>query len=283
MSRSARLARRMARVMTGTATPAKPLGVPRLRKVMRVLSATASQEARDEWPDLLTAPALPAARLGHFGPNTPPEGTGLPCPVMVDPVSENIVRTVAGVGAADRRVLLGHGAATVWLTGLSGSGKSTIAGAVEAELVGRDVVATVLDGDDVRFGLNADLGFSPEDRTENIRRVGHVARLMVDAGVVVLASFISPYRRDRDAVRAVHDGVTFIEVFVDTPLEVCEARDVKGLYARARTGEIADFSGISAPFEAPTAPDLRLDTSALDLDGCVAAVVGALQQAGVLD
>jgi adenylyl-sulfate kinase len=201
---------------------------------------------------------------------------------MTDPASCNIVRTAGVVEAATRRAALGHGAATVWFTGLSGSGKSTIAHAVEAALVARGVAATVLDGDNLRFGLNADLGFSPEDRAENIRRVGHVARLMVDAGLVVLASFISPYRRDRQAVRDLHPSGAFVEVHVDTPIEVCEARDPKGLYARARAGEIPSFSGVSAPFEAPEDPELRLDTSALDLQQCVTAVLAALVERGVV-
>ncbi|CAN5217838.1 adenylyl-sulfate kinase [soil metagenome] len=199
-----------------------------------------------------------------------------------DPVSTNIVRAAGQVDAAARRAALGHGAATVWFTGLSGSGKSTIAYAVEGALVEQGVAAFVLDGDNVRFGLNADLGFSPEDRTENIRRVSHVARLMVDAGTVVLASFISPYRTDRDAARSRHEPGTFLEVFVDTPIEVCEARDVKGLYAKARAGEIPDFSGVSAPFERPEQPDLRLDTAALPLEDCVAAILDRLTEMAVL-
>jgi adenylylsulfate kinase len=198
------------------------------------------------------------------------------------PASTNITRTSGRVDRTTRQRALGHGAATAWFTGLSGSGKSTVAAGVEAALVDRGVAGFVLDGDDVRFGLNGDLGFSPEDRAENIRRVGHVAHLMTQAGVIVLASFISPYARDRDAVRALHADVPFIEVFVDTPIEVCEARDVKGLYAKARAGEIPEFSGVSAPFEAPEHPDLRLDTSTLDLAACVDAVLDALAEHGVL-
>ena len=200
----------------------------------------------------------------------------------MEPVSTNIVRAEGRVDAAARREVTGHGAATLWFTGLSGSGKSTIAYAVEEALVARGVNAFVLDGDNVRFGLNADLGFSPDDRAENIRRVGHVARLLVDAGVVVLSSFISPYLADRADVRALHEDGTFVEVFVDTPLAVCEARDVKGLYARARAGEIDDFSGISAPYEEPVDPELRLDTSELALERCVARVLDHLAEADVL-
>lgn len=200
----------------------------------------------------------------------------------MEPVSEHIVRASGHVDPAARRAVTGHGAATLWFTGLSGSGKSTLAYATEAALVGRGVNAFVLDGDNVRFGLNADLGFSPEDRAENIRRVGHVARLMVDAGVVVLSSFISPYRADRQAVRDLHGVGQFVEVHVDTPLEVCEARDVKGLYEKARAGEIEDFSGISAPYEAPEDPELRIDTSQRPLEDCVAEVVDHLRSAGVV-
>ena len=178
-----------------------------------------------------------------------------------EPVSTNILRVEGLVGAADRVALLGHSGRTVWFTGLSGSGKSTLAFAVEEALVARGVAAYVLDGDNVRFGLNRDLGFSAADRTENVRRIGEVCRLFQDAGLVVLSAFISPYRADRDAVRALHPEGSFVEVFVDTPLEICEARDVKGLYARARTGEIPEFSGISAPYEAPDAPDITVDAT----------------------
>ncbi len=200
----------------------------------------------------------------------------------MEPTSDNITRASGNVDAATRRAVTGHGAATLWFTGLSGSGKSTLAYAVEHELADRGVNAFVLDGDNVRFGLNADLGFAPEDRAENIRRIGHVARLLVDAGVVVLCSFVSPYREDRDRVRALHDGGTFAEVFVDVPLEVAEARDVKGLYAKARAGEITGFTGIDAPYEAPEDPELRIDTDAHDLDECVAAVVALLEGAGIV-
>ena len=185
-----------------------------------------------------------------------------------EPVSTNILRVEGLVGAADRVALLGHSGRTVWFTGLSGSGKSTLAFAVEEALVARGVAAYVLDGDNVRFGLNRDLGFSAADRTENVRRIGEVCRLFQDAGLVVLSAFISPYKADRDAVRALHPEGSFVEVFVDTPLDVCEARDVKGLYARARTGEILEFSGISAPYEAPEAPEITVDATR-PLNECV--------------
>jgi adenylylsulfate kinase len=150
--------------------------------------------------------------------------------------------------------------ATIWFTGLSGSGKSTVAVIAERLLVERGITAYRLDGDNVRLGLSGDLGFGAEDRTENIRRVGEVARLFADAGVIAIVPVISPYRADRDRVRALHarDGLPFLEVFVDTPIEECERRDPKGLYAKARRGEIGDFTGISAPYEAPEKPELRL-------------------------
>lgn len=150
--------------------------------------------------------------------------------------------------------------ATVWLTGLSGSGKSTVAVEVERRLVAAGRHAYLLDGDNLRQGLNGDLGFSAEDRTENVRRVGEVARLFADAGVVALVPVISPYAADRDRVREIHAlaGVPFAEVYIDTPIEVCEQRDPKGLYAKARAGEITGFTGIDDPYEAPTSPELRL-------------------------
>jgi adenylyl-sulfate kinase len=201
---------------------------------------------------------------------------------MGDPASPNVFRTDGHVTAADRRALLGHGPATVWFTGLSGSGKSTLAYALERALVDRGVAAFVLDGDNVRHGLNRDLGFSPSDREENIRRIGEVCRLMHDAGLVVLSSFISPYRRDRQLVRDLYPPGGFLEVHVSTPIDVCEQRDVKGLYARARAGEITQFSGVSAPYEAPEAPDLAIDTSEVTVDEAVDVLAGLLAERGVL-
>ena len=184
----------------------------------------------------------------------------------------NLVRAEGDVETSDRVATLGHESHTLWFTGLSGSGKSTVAFAVERALHDRGIAAYVLDGDNTRMGLNSDLGFSAEDRTENIRRVGEVCRLMQDAGLIVLAAFISPYAADRESVRSLHAPGTYSEVYVSTPLEVCENRDVKGLYARARTGEVPDFSGVSAPYEAPENAELVLDT-AQPLDECVAAVL----------
>jgi bifunctional enzyme CysN/CysC len=172
--------------------------------------------------------------------------------------------------------------ATVWLTGLSGSGKSTVAVEVERSLVAAGRPAYVLDGDNVRHGLNGDLGFSAEDRAENVRRVGHVARLLADAGIVALVPLISPYRADRGRVRALHAeaGLPFLEVFVDTPIEVCEARDPKGLYAKARAGEISGFTGVDDPYEAPLAPDLVLRPDAGDATAMAAVVIGLLGRPG---
>lgn len=196
-------------------------------------------------------------------------------------VPANLTPVASQLEPLDRRALLGHGAATVWLTGLSGSGKSTIAVALERHLVVTGVAAYLLDGDNIRHGLNRDLGFAPAERTENIRRVGEVCRLLCDAGLIAVAAFISPYAADRQLVRDMHTQ-PFLEVFVDTPLDECESRDVKGLYARARAGEIPDFSGISAPYEAPQQPDVRIDTTSTTVDGAVATIVAELLNCGVL-
>jgi bifunctional enzyme CysN/CysC len=171
-------------------------------------------------------------------------------------VTENVVWHQGAVTRAERPSV----GATVWFTGLSGSGKSSVAAEVERALIAAGRPAYLLDGDNLRHGLNADLGFSAGDRAENIRRVGEVARLFADAGVVALVPVISPYRADRDRVRQIHDaaGLRFVEVYVDTPIEVCEARDAKGLYAKARAGEIRGFTGIDDPYEPPPHPDLRL-------------------------
>lgn len=162
---------------------------------------------------------------------------------------------------------------TVWLTGLSGSGKSTLAYALEQKLIALKQAATVLDGDHIRLGLSRDLGFSAEDRRENIRRVAEVARLMNDAGLVVIASFISPFKEDRAMARQVIDKDAFLEIYLSAPLSVCEQRDPKGLYAKARAGHIKYFTGVSAPYEEPVAPDLTLNTGQLSLDACVDLVI----------
>jgi adenylylsulfate kinase len=197
--------------------------------------------------------------------------------------SQNITWSHSHVTREERQKILGHGACTLWFTGLSGSGKSTVAVTVERVLVERGLSAYVLDGDNIRHGLNSNLGFSPEARTENIRRIGEVAKLFNDAGVIVLTAFISPYREDRDAVRATLPDGEFLEVFVDCPLDECERRDVKGLYQKARAGEIPEFTGISAPYEEPLAPELLLDTAKLDIDESAQAVLDLLQSRGILD
>lgn len=189
-------------------------------------------------------------------------------------MTSNVVWHEGAVAPEARSKVTGGRGLTVWLTGLSGSGKSTIAHGVEDRLVRGGRAAYVLDGDNLRHGINSDLGFSKEDRSENIRRVGEIARLMTDAGLVALVPVISPYRADRDAVRRKHEeaGLEFREVFVDAPLETCEERDPKGLYARARAGEIRNMTGVDDPYEAPESPDLRVDSSVSDLEACVDAV-----------
>ncbi|MEO0511626.1 MAG: adenylyl-sulfate kinase [Planctomycetota bacterium] len=199
--------------------------------------------------------------------------------------SKNIVWHHGEVDAGARRAAFGHAGATLWFTGLSGSGKSTVAVAVEKALTDRSVRAYRLDGDNVRHGLNGDLGFSAADREENVRRVGEVSRLLADAGVLCLSSFISPYRRDRERVRAMHAdaGLVFLEVFVDTPIEVCEGRDPKGLYKKARAGEIKGFTGIDDPYEAPASPEIRLTTATMSVDESAAECLQVLAEAGVID
>ena len=188
--------------------------------------------------------------------------------------SPEITWSHSSVAPQDRAGLLGHGAVTVWFTGLPGSGKSTLARAVESGLVSAGVLACVIDGDNLRFGLNSDLGFSPDDRAENIRRAGEVCALLRGAGSVVLASFVSPYRSDRDRVRALHPTGAFVEVFVDAPLSVCEQRDPKGLYAKARAGTIADFTGVSAPYEQPLEAEMHVRTADMDAADAADAVLG---------
>ncbi|MET0567002.1 MAG: adenylyl-sulfate kinase [Acidimicrobiia bacterium] len=179
-------------------------------------------------------------------------------------MSENVVWHSGAVASSQRAHATGGTGITVWMTGLSGSGKSTLAYLAEEMLVASGRAAYVLDGDNLRHGLNRDLGFAPEDRAENVRRVGEVARLMADAGLVVVVPVISPFAADRKMVREAHQqaGLGFIEVFVDAPLELCEERDPKGLYARARAGEISNMTGIDSRYEPPEAPELRLDTAA---------------------
>ncbi|MBN7795424.1 adenylyl-sulfate kinase [Parahaliea mediterranea] len=183
-----------------------------------------------------------------------------------------------------RAKLLGHKGATLWFTGLSGSGKSTVAVELEGRLNEMGVLAYRLDGDNVRMGINKNLGFSAEDRTENIRRIGEVAKLFVDAGAIALSSFISPYAADRDQVRKLHEdaGMDFIEVFVDCALEAAEARDPKGLYKKARAGEIKNFTGIDDPYEAPASPEVHLHSDRQSLDEEVEQILAVLRERGII-
>ncbi len=181
----------------------------------------------------------------------------------------------------ERRTVLGHGSACLWLTGLPAAGKSTIARALERRLVDEGVISTVLDGDNLRLGLCAGLDFSPAGRTENLRRAAHAARLLMDAGVVVIAAFVSPRREDRQAVADVV-GEDFLEVHVATPPTLCAARDRKGLWARAERGELQDFTGVSAPYDPPSAPALRLETDGPELDDLVGKLHRLLRDRGVI-
>lgn len=185
----------------------------------------------------------------------------------------DIVRQDYKVDKLHRHKLNGHSSLIVWFTGLSGSGKSTIAGKVEERLYDSGIRSYLLDGDNIRHGLNNNVDFSDEGRKENIRRIGEVAKLFIDAGLVVLTAFISPFREDRNRVRNLVDGSEFVEVYVNCPIEVCEQRDVKGLYKKARAGEIKDFTGISSPFEAPAKPEIEIRTDQLSIDECVTTIV----------
>lgn len=190
--------------------------------------------------------------------------------------SSNIVWQNAHVTSESRQIFFGHAAATLWMTGLSGAGKSTLAFATESRLLSMGIACFVLDGDNVRHGLNRDLGFSHEDRSENIRRVAEVARLMNDAGLIVITSFISPYREDRELARTIIGKNRFLEVHVATPLDVCEQRDVKGLYQRARTGEVREFTGINSPYEPPLTPDIMINTHQLNIDSSIDILIKGL-------
>jgi adenylyl-sulfate kinase len=180
-----------------------------------------------------------------------------------------VVPVVGKVSVEERARLLAQRPVTVWLTGLSAAGKSTLASELERRLIDARRPCYLLDGDNIRTGINRDLGFGPEDRHENIRRIAEVARLMNEAGLVAVTAFISPYRVDRAMARSIVGSDRFIEVHVAAPLEVCEKRDPKGLYARARRGEIAEFTGVSAPYEAPEAPDLVIETARASVESCV--------------
>ena len=198
------------------------------------------------------------------------------------PKATNIVWHEASVDRAARADKRGHRSAILWFTGLSGSGKSTLANAVNAALFERGLGTYVLDGDNVRHGLCKDLGFSDADREENIRRIGEVAKLFLDAGVIVLTAFVSPFRADRDKARDLVEAGDFFEIFCAADLDVCESRDPKGLYAKARSGATKEFTGISSPYEAPDTPELKIDTGAQDLAESVNVVIKALQDKGVI-
>jgi len=196
--------------------------------------------------------------------------------------STNIAWHHASVDRAARAEQRGHRSAILWFTGLSGSGKSTLANAVNQALFERGLACYVLDGDNIRHGLCKDLGFSDADREENIRRIGEVSKLFLDAGVVVLTAFVSPFKADRDRARSLVENGDFVEIHCAADLSVCEERDTKGLYAKARAGEIKEFTGISSPYEAPEKPELRVDTGSQSLEACVELVINHLQEAGVI-
>jgi adenylylsulfate kinase len=198
-------------------------------------------------------------------------------------VSDNVVWHNHHVTRAERAALKAQKPCILWFTGLSGSGKSTIANAVEAKLLEMKQHTYLLDGDNIRHGLNSGLGFSDADRIENIRRIGEVAKLFVDAGTIVLTAFISPFQSDRDRVRALVEEGEFIEIFVDTPLAVCEQRDPKGLYKKARAGEIPNFTGIDSPYEAPRTPEVHIRNENITVEEAALQVIDYLETKGYLD
>lgn len=194
--------------------------------------------------------------------------------------SENIIWHPARITQEDRKRKNGHSGAVIWFTGLSGSGKSTLANELEFVLHKNNIQTYVLDGDNIRHGLNRDLGFSPEDRKENIRRIGETARLFCDAGVIVITAFISPYQDDRQAVRSLFHQNEFIEIYVQASLEICRKRDPKGLYLKADSGEISDFTGVSAPYEEPERPELVINTDQNSPEEAVRLIIDFLRKAG---
>lgn len=196
--------------------------------------------------------------------------------------NRNLTTHIGRVAREERERVLGQRGCVIWFTGLSGSGKSTLASALEERLVTDGYAAYVLDGDNVRQGLNADLGFTAADRDENIRRIGEVAALFADAGLIAIAAFISPYREGREAARRVVGDNRFVEIYLDTPLAVCEQRDPKGLYARARAGEISNFTGIDAPYEEPNRPELDLPTDNRPVPDCIDTIMQCLKSRGLL-
>ncbi len=202
--------------------------------------------------------------------------------MSTDVKSTNITWHQGDITREAREKLHGHQAACIWFTGLSGSGKSTLAHEVENQLFAMGCSTIVLDGDNIRFGLNKNLGFSPEDRKENIRRIGEVSKLFFEGGVITMTAFISPYKEDRDIARNIMPEGRFFEVYVEADLDICEQRDPKGLYKKARAGEIKGFTGIDAPYEAPDKPELVVNTGKADLKTCAKQVIDALTKAGII-
>ncbi|MCC2672171.1 MAG: cysC [Armatimonadetes bacterium] len=201
---------------------------------------------------------------------------------MSEPKATNIVWHAHSVTRAERESKFGHRGCTVWMTGLSGSGKSTLANALDNALSQRGIRSYVLDGDNIRHGLNSDLGFSPEARTENIRRIGEVAKLFTDAGIVNTTAFISPYRSDRDRARSIQGEGDFVEVYVQASVDACEQRDTKGLYAKARAGKIPEFTGISAPYEEPLSPEVVVNTEGQSVEESLAVIIAYLEEKGYI-
>ena len=193
-------------------------------------------------------------------------------------MKENIIPHNYQVDKTDRNKLNGHQSFLIWFTGLSGSGKSTIANALESRLFEKKIKTYTLDGDNIRKGINNDLSFSPEDRTENIRRIAEISKLFVDAGIVVLAAFVSPYRKDRHAIKNIVGKNNFVEVYINTSVEECEKRDVKGLYKKARMGEIKDFTGVNAPYESPESPDIEINTEQLTVEQSVTKIIKVINK-----
>ncbi|GLX69570.1 adenylyl-sulfate kinase [Paenibacillus glycanilyticus] len=197
-------------------------------------------------------------------------------------MSENVEWHRSRLTREDRQLLNGHSSCILWLTGLSGSGKSTLAAALEQELFTERLRCYILDGDNLRFGINRDLGFRPEDRSENIRRIGEIARLFADAGIITIVAVIAPYREDRDKLRSSLASSGFVEIYVKCTLEECERRDPKGLYKKARSGEITHFTGISAPYEPPLHPELIVETDGETIDESVSRVMAYIRRRGLL-
>ena len=202
--------------------------------------------------------------------------------IMAEQKATNVTWHEHSVTKAERCQLSGHKGCVLWFTGLSASGKSTVANTVDHKLHAMKKHTVVLDGDNIRMGLNKNLGFSAEDRAENIRRIGEVAKLFANTGIIAITAFISPYRKDRDAVRALLPEGEFLEIFMNTSLELCESRDPKGLYKKARAGQLKGFTGIDDPYEAPEKPELVLDGNSKSIDELADEVIAFLQQKGIL-